>query len=154
MSFPLVISYLDFDVLHEPWNRYRVSDGSMLYSRVIVVQIVKPGQYDIYGKPQYGILANNLSSLRAPKELRGSPTLQPPSAEQLGNYIVEDVNIEPISEDWSSYRCADGTTIKVKGFVTSIKRTSVYDGLGEPLYIINTQNIIKDDVPKNLWRKL
>jgi len=154
MFVPPAMSYVDFEVVNEPRNRYQLSDGTILYSRTIVIQIVKHGQYDVYGKPLYGIVANNLNSFRAPQELRRPPTLPPPTIEEIRDSIVDDVNAEPMSEEWSSYKCMDGTIIKVKGILTSIKRTSVYDVLGEPVYIVNVQNVIKDDVPKSLWKKI
>jgi hypothetical protein len=153
MSLPPTINYVDFEVLNEPWNRYKLSDGSLLNSRVIVAQIIKPGQYDPYGKPVYGIMAQTFNTIRAPRELRGTPTVPAPHSQQLGSSIAEDVNAVPLNqEDQNIYKCVDGTTIKIKNVFTSIKRTNYHDGLGEPIYIINSQNIVVDDVPRNLWK--
>jgi hypothetical protein len=67
MSLPPVISYVDYEVSNEPWNRYKLLDGTLLRSRLIVAQIIKSGQYDPYGKPQYGILAQTLNTIEALK---------------------------------------------------------------------------------------
>jgi hypothetical protein len=62
------------------------------------------------------------------------------------------VKADPLYEGENIYKCDDGTMLKIKNFFTTIKRTSAYDGFGEPVYIVNTQNIVMDEVPKNLWK--
>jgi hypothetical protein len=147
-------TYLDFEILSEPWNKYKLSDGSILFNRVIVVQIVKTSSYDIYGKPQYGIITNTVNSLRATESLRGAPSVPQPSPLQLGNSIIQDVTAIPADEEKSNvYKCSDSSTFKIKNTFASIKRTSFYDMLGEPVYIIHTQNVVSDDIPRTLWKE-
>lgn len=154
MSVPPVINYVDFEVLNEPWEVYKLTDNTILRTRSVVAQIVKTGQFDVYGKPVYAVMANVMHSIRAPKELRGEPTLPPLTSQQLGNSIIEEVNASLTGQpQWNIYRCVDGTTIKVQTVLVSVRRTSAFDILGEPMYIISTHHIIKDDVPKTLWAK-
>jgi hypothetical protein len=149
---PPIINYVDFEVLNEPWNRYKLSDGTLLRSRVVVAQVIKTGQFDPFCKPLYGILAQTFNTIRAPKELRNNPTVPPPTPQQLGSSIVENVTAEPLEEGECIYRCVDGTTLRIKNVFVAIRRTSNHDALGEPIYIIDTQNIVIDDIPKNLWK--
>lgn len=153
MSFPPIINYVDFEVLTEPWIKYTLSDGGKLLMRTIITGIIKTGQYDPFGKPVYGTMSNTLQVVRAPKDLRGNPTMPPPTPEQLGASVVADVNASPESDEWNMYKCEDGTTLQLKSTVITVKRTSKYDPTGEPIYIVNSQNIIKDDVPKLLWKR-
>ncbi len=153
MSLPPVINYVDFEVLNEPWNKYKLSDGAILFSRTIVAHIIRTGQYDAFGKPAYFVSSNTLNVVRAPKDLRGNPTQPVPTPEQFASSIVEEVNATPEREDWNHYKCDDGTTISVKAVLTTIQRTSKYDNLGEPIYFVNSQAVVKDDVPKSLWKK-
>jgi hypothetical protein len=155
MTIPLppVINYMDFEVLNEPWNKYKLSDGSVLYMRTIAINIIKTGQYDQFGKPIYLVSTTYIYHVRAPKELRGNPTIPQPMPEVLADSIAEDVNATPEKEDWNRYKLEDGTTIMLKAILTRIQRTTKYDQFGEPIYIIYIQNIIKDDVPKNLWKR-
>ncbi|MFY3741241.1 MAG: hypothetical protein HMLIMOIP_001695 [Candidatus Nitrosomirales archaeon] len=150
---PPFVNYVDFEVLAEPWNKYRLSDGTTLFSRVIVTSIIKLAQYDPFGKPIYSVLSSTIHVLRAPKELRGIPTSPPPTLEQFATAIVDEVSATAEKEDWNIYRCEDGATIRVKPVLTTIQRTSKYDPLGEPIYLITAQNVMKDEVPKALWKK-
>ena len=153
MSVPPSLTYVEFQVLVEPWNRYKLTDGTLLLSRLIIPNIIKSGQYDPTGKPLYAIMHQIFNVVRAPKELRGTPTMPPATPEQMGNSIVEEVDLRPITEEWSIYRCDDGTTIKAKPALTTIRRTSIHDALGEPIYMVDSTVLIKDDVPKSLWKK-
>jgi len=154
LSLPDVIDYVEFDIENEPWEKYRLSDGSILKTRTVVTQIVKTGQYDPFGKPTYGVLANVIHSIQAPREFRGKqPTIPPPSPQQLGEAIVEEVTAQPTGEvQLNTYNCNDGTILRIQTIFTSIKRTNLFDTLGESLYIINTQHVIKENIPKHLWK--
>jgi hypothetical protein len=152
MSYPIG-SYEDYEVLNEPWLKFKLSDGSLLRFKVVLVEVLKTGQYDQYGRPVYGLATTNVISIRAPKELKGEPTIPPPSSQELGASIVEEVKITPINQhDNNSYSLDDGTTVTINVLVTSVKRTNKYAFLGEPLYLIDSQNIPKFDVPQSLWK--
>lgn len=153
MSMPPVIHYLQFDALSEPWVTYNLSDQSKLRLKTVVVNIIKTGQYDEFGKPVYGVMSNTIQVVRAPKELRGNPTNPMPTPQQINDSIIEDVNSSVENDEWNTYRCEDGTTINLKVIIVSIKRTSKVDPLGEPIYMVSTQNMIKDEVPKILYKK-
>jgi len=143
---------MEFEILSEPWNKYKLSDKSILYVRTIAINIIKTG-YDEFGKPSYSVTTTTIYHARAPKELRGNPTMPPPTLEILMDSIVEEVNLIPEREDWNHYKLEDGTTIKLKTVLPKVQRTTKYDQLGEPLYIIYSQDIVIDDVPKSLWKK-
>ncbi|MDE1832245.1 MAG: hypothetical protein KGI02_07740 [Thaumarchaeota archaeon] len=153
MSLPPVINYVEFEVLTEPWIKYNLSDGGKLLMRTVVTSIIKTGQYDPFGKPVYAVMSNTLQVVRAPKDLRGNPTMPPATLEQLGSSVVAEVNASPESDEWNAYKCEDGTTLQLRTTIITVTRTSKYDPTGEPIYIVNSQNMIKDEVPKLLWKK-
>lgn len=153
MTPPPVHHYIEFDILSEPWVKYTLSDNSFVLLRTIATNIVKTGQYDMMGKPLYVLFSNTLQVAHAPKDLRGNPTIPLPTPEQIGDSIVAEVNFTPDTEEWNSYKCEDGTTIQLRTQVITIKRTAKYDQFGEPVYVVHSQNLIKDEVPKILWKK-
>ncbi|MHB8601941.1 MAG: hypothetical protein ACYC6W_09295 [Nitrosotalea sp.] len=153
MSFPPIINYVEFDTLTEPWIKYNLSDGAKISIRTIATNIIKTGQFDAFGKPIYGILSSGLQVVKAPKDLRGQPTSPPPTPEQLGSSVVADVNATPENDEWNVYKCDDGSTLQLKAQVLTVRRTAKYDNLGEPIYIVQSQNLMKDDIPKILWKK-
>lgn len=144
---------MDIEAATENWSEYVTSDGSKILLRSVLVNVVRFAQYDAFGKPAYAPLSVNLMSVRAQKELRGNPTNPPPSPQELAMSTVEEVTIKPIRATPNNYKLSDGTDLTLTLAITSVKRTDKYDQLGEPMYIIESQNIIKLDVPKALYRK-
>ena len=66
----------------------------------------------------------------------------------------EQVDFENEKEQWNVYKLADGSTLKVKLVLVSVVRSrDQYDSLGNPVYGITSQNIIKVlNVPEKLRR--
>ena len=71
---------------------------------------------------------------------------------KLGDKIVAGtlVDFETLREEYNSYKLADGSTIRMKTVVTNIIRTEEYTPEGEPVYIINSQNVLVAHVPDEL----
>lgn len=66
----------------------------------------------------------------------------------------EDVDFEEVEEHWNVYRLKDGTTLKVKLALLSVKRLKKYNPDGTPVYIISAQNLVRAvDVPDKLKLK-
>ena len=67
----------------------------------------------------------------------------------------EEVDFENEKEQWNAYKLSDGTTLKVKLVLVNVVRSrDQYDPLGNPIYGITSQNIIKvSNVPEKLKRK-
>ena len=68
---------------------------------------------------------------------------------------AEDVEIIDEEDHWNTYQLKDGSVIKIKLIVRSIKRlTSKWQPDGNPIYLINSQNVIRmANVPKKLKAK-
>jgi hypothetical protein len=67
----------------------------------------------------------------------------------------EEVDFKNEKEEWNVYRLADGSTLKVKLVLVNVVRSpDNYDPLGNPIYGITSQNIVKTiHVPEKLKRK-
>jgi len=67
----------------------------------------------------------------------------------------EDVDFqEKEMEHWNTYELSDGTILKVKLVLRGVKRLKKYSPDGTPIYIINTQNVVRVlNVPESLKRK-
>jgi len=68
----------------------------------------------------------------------------------------EEVDFENEKEEWNVYKLADGTTLKIKLVLVNVVRSrNNYDSLGNPIYGITSQNIVKVlNVPEKLKQKL
>jgi len=67
----------------------------------------------------------------------------------------EELDFENEKEEWNVYKLSDGSTLKVKLVLVNVVRSrDKYDPLGNPIYGITSQNIIKVlNVPEKLKRK-
>lgn len=76
----------------------------------------------------------------------------PISPEDLAE--AEDVDFIEEKEDWNVYRLSDGSVLKVKLVLTGVKRLKKWNPDGTPVYVINSQNIVRViNVPKELRAK-
>jgi hypothetical protein len=71
---------------------------------------------------------------------------------KLGDKTVEGtlVDFETMREEYNSYRLSDGAVIRMKTVVTNIIRTEEFTPTGEPVYIVNSQNVLVADVPDEM----
>lgn len=60
------------------------------------------------------------------------------------------VDFETVREEYNTYKLSDGSTIRMKTVVTNIIRTEEFSPAGEPVYIVNSQNVLVADVPEEL----
>jgi hypothetical protein len=66
----------------------------------------------------------------------------------------EDVDFQEEKEHWNIYKLSDGTILKVRIIVTGVKRLKKFRPDGEPLYIIQSQNVVRAlNVPATLKLK-
>ena len=74
---------------------------------------------------------------------------------KLGDKTVEGtlVDFETVREEYNSYKLSDGSIIRMKTVVTNIIRTEEFTPTGEPVYIINSQNVLVADVPDQLKKQ-
>jgi hypothetical protein len=65
-----------------------------------------------------------------------------------------DIDFSEEQESWNTYKLSDGTTMKVKLVLRGVKRLKKYSPDGNPVYIIQSQNVVRTlDVPKEIKAK-
>jgi len=66
----------------------------------------------------------------------------------------EDLDFTESKEGWNVYKLEDGTTLKVKLVLRSVKRLKKWNPDGTPLYLIQSANVVRVlNVPKELRAK-
>jgi|SRR5882672_4775782 hypothetical protein len=60
------------------------------------------------------------------------------------------VDFATVREEYNSYKLSDGSMIRMKTVVTNIIRTDEFTPNGEPIYVVNSQNVLVADVPDDL----
>lgn len=95
---------VDFEVKREVWNKYKLSDGSILRFKVVVTKFLDTGETDpSTGFPRYIIAYQNLIAVTSDE--RGAPSNKPiPSFPDIPKELLEEINIvETIYEEWNTY---------------------------------------------------
>ncbi len=65
----------------------------------------------------------------------------------------EDVAFNTILESWNEYKLEDGTEVRLKVIVKRVIRTQRRDANGEPIYVVQSQNVLDTRVPDDLIEK-
>ena len=64
------------------------------------------------------------------------------------------VDVAQASEKWNEYLLDDGTALKVKLVMTNVYRVEgQYDAEGNPVYVIQSTNVVSANAPQALRRK-
>ena len=138
MSENLDFGYVDFNTVGEPWNLYRLEDGSLIKFKLVLVKVM-PNKND---PKNYLLNTANVVGVQSPKELRGAPTPPPPNG-TYSDFEKKDLDYEVIKESWNEYKLKDGNTLKIKPAITAIDKTKNFDNNGEPIYVVHSQVLVK-----------
>jgi hypothetical protein len=122
-------NYLEFEVKKERWNSYLLSDGVTLNLKVVLTNVTLEGK-DQLGNPQFGFQMNNVIGMRLPPEWTQLPK-------------EDDIPIKKVTDDWNEYTTNNGYLLKFKPVISQIGRTGTNDPMGNPIYLIQTQPLIK-----------
>jgi hypothetical protein len=58
------------------------------------------------------------------------------------------------TENWNEYFCDDGSVVRLKPVVTEIFRVEgQYDQMGNPVYVVNSTNVVVVSAPEELRRE-
>jgi len=130
--------YIEHTTISEDWSIYRLKDGTVLKTKMVVIKFIKmgPTAFQVNGVSVVGTVPAN--------ELLGPPGTRFYSPELLAESVVDpDIEFETIKEDWNSYRLKDDGIVQIKHMLMNIGRTKLFDERGEPIYQVNTQDIVK-----------
>jgi hypothetical protein len=139
MNENLDFDYIDFEVKKEPWNLYKIEDGSLIKFKLVLVRVM-PNKSD---PKKYLLNTANVIGVQSPRELRGAPA--PPSANGTYDDLEKkDLDFEVIKENWSEYKLKDGNTLRIKSVIISIDKTKSFGDNGEPIYAVHNQILKKE----------
>jgi hypothetical protein len=133
------LTFLEYKVIDEPWNVYKLADGSTLRVRIIVSGIIKESEtaLSIQAREVYNVIPN--------PEYLGVPSLPLKPNENIDAYIeAEDLKITEKTDYWNTYSIpSENLVVAVKGELVEASRTSRHDEKGIPVYRVNVQLLFK-----------
>jgi len=151
MSISFTFSILDdleFEVVREVWNKYRIpEDRTVLKLKIVVTKILKTDKTDpITSLPIYA--TGHQTALSVKSELKGQPSPKlPTTQEELTNYELQEVKYEDEKVDWNIYEVFDSQNrvqYEIRPIIIRIyKVVGVFDQLGYPFYWVTSQIITR-----------
>jgi hypothetical protein len=138
MNKNLDFDYVDFETVGEPWNLYKLENGSLIKFKLVLVKVI-PNKND---PKNYSVNTANVVGVESPRELRGAPTL-PLAKGTYDDFEKKDLNFKVIKESWNEYKLKDSNTLKIKPAITAINKTKSFDSHGEPIYVVHSQVLVK-----------
>ena len=138
---------VDFDVEKEVWNVYDLADGTTLKTRSVLIKLQRHPGVKI-GEFEYNAAFQNIIMTFVHPRNKGPPGKY--TIQEVVGLPKEEVNFTTELEDWNMYRLTDGSRIKSKMVVSSVQKVKVegvFNTYGEPVYAVNSTNIIAP-VPK------
>ena len=144
-SRPTNLTYLDFKILNEKWNSYKLEDDTILKARVVMVSYAKVNDPE----PNQGAFffaSHTVFGVESPPEIRGprDPTIY--TLAELMKELEpdkEDLKLKTLDENWSEYVIEDSTKISLKVSPTRVMRTKKFDSIGNPQYVVQSMILPK-----------
>jgi len=76
---------VDFEVVREDWNEYKLEDGTVLKFKAIVTDIIRTEEYDpTTGNPIYHVRSTNILRVKVPEHLRRLPSKRKNEGVEVG----------------------------------------------------------------------
>jgi len=136
---PKKINFLQFQTIDEPWNIYKLEDGTTVRVREIVAGLIKDSD------STFALQTTHVFNVIPHERCLGLPSPMMKPNEKLEDFIeAEDLKILEKTDNWNEYDVSsDNMRLSVKGEVVSVSRTNRHDERGIPIYIINVQLLVK-----------
>ncbi len=131
---------VEFEVVSEKWAIYEVKDKLpvILKARLILNKIIRTDLKDQMGYPMYSPGTSTPTFVTfAPRGLRQTPTIPPPTPDQIRDCPKIDLKFSVKEEPWNEYRLSDGTVIRTRITVLGVLKTPFFVADGDPMYIVS-----------------
>lgn len=126
--------FIDFEIIKEPWNKYHISDGSVLKTRIILTEVERVMKGT---KPEFSVNSQTLLVLNADPSLKGKPSTKQHTPKEIEEAIErKDLRYDTMSQEFNEYVLDDGTKIQIYTNITNIDRTTLHNMKGDPIYKI------------------
>lgn len=126
---------IEFKDVKEIWNRYSLSDGASLKLKIILVKVIQE-ELDSQGNQSLGFQVTNVVGVTLTDEMIGNKSLGKD----------ENIDAKVITDDWNEYILENGITIMLKPFISQVIRTGDLDPKGIPIYLVQSQPMLKHKI--------
>lgn len=119
---------------------YKLKDGTIVMALININYLIPDPK-----SPQgFSVNSNNTAIVFVPKDKRNPAKFQPFNPAEIQSAIIDDdMEPEPLRENFSVYDLSNGMIISVKTVAGQISKTKFTSNDGSPVYLVNTTPIVK-----------
>jgi hypothetical protein len=119
---------------------YKLTDGTIIKIEVSVNHFAPDPQ-----QPEgFNVNSTNIISSFVPAQKRKPEAFKPYSPQELNTGVIdEDVEFDILQENFSVYELSNDFILSVKPVLAQVKKTKFYSPIGEPIYIMNFNPVMK-----------
>jgi hypothetical protein len=139
---------VDFEIVKEGWNEYKLSDGAILRTKLILGKIATTPGVPPESAQEYSFNTQTMVVAYVPQEMKGTPSGRPLTPQEIANAVVEDLEFEETKVTIDEYLLENGVRIKLRLMLTRVGKTDQFNVDGTPLYAVNTQIVPQIKVPQ------
>jgi hypothetical protein len=134
------MGYVTVTPRHLEPSYYKLKDGSIIKALIYVNHLIPaPSSPD-----GFTVSSTNLITAFVPKDKRRPEAFQPYHQADIQSGILDDdMEPEPLRENFSVYDLSNGMVLSVKTVAGQISKTRYYTKDGEPIYTVNATPVIK-----------
>jgi hypothetical protein len=144
---------VEFEVIKEDWNEYKLSDGAILKTKLTLGKIVIPPGYTLETTKGFNFQTQNMIVAYVPQNMKGTPIGRRLSPQEIEESIVEDLDFEQTKEAVNEYKLPNNIKIKLRLMLTRVAKTDKFAPDGTPIYATSTQIVPQIKFPKGFRRK-
>jgi hypothetical protein len=132
-----VDAYFDFEVLQEPWCRYRLSDGSVLRTRFVLLKMLRIQSTNPELPHSSTLASQTLVVLETSPEHRGPPG-PPLTPQEIAAAPKTEVGFQILQEVPAIYRFEGDRKLVVNTRVTGVRRLPQFGPDGDSVYQVDS----------------
>lgn len=119
---------------------YRLKDESIIKVEVLINHLIA----DPHKANGFSINSTNIFSSLVPKDRRRPDLYRPYSQNDINqNVVIDDVEFDVLQEKFSTYELSNDFTLDLKPVLAQVRKTGFYTMIGEPVYTMHYNPIIK-----------
>ncbi len=98
---------VDFDVVREEWNEYKLKDGTVLKIKLVVGSVIRTEDYNpMTGDPNYMVQTTNVVKAIVPEKLKRLPAFKNPAGKRSAERDQLQSKIPSLYRLWDKNRAA------------------------------------------------
>lgn len=144
---------LKFEVIKEGWNEYKLDDGAILRTKLILGKVIIPAGFTLENTGRFDFQTQNMIVAYVPQNMKGTPIGRPLTPQEIEDSIVEDLDFEQTTEAVNEYRLPRSITIKLRFMLTRVAKTDKFNRDGTPIYATRTQVVPQIKLPKGFRKR-